>query len=284
MPEGIVPYPRWQGTLSDRSRVPVIIMNEVRRALQERWSLVALLLGLAWGFASIIEFYNLREAGAGVHDYEGMVAMLRQLLWFSLGVGAAVGGPMLLDDQRVSALELYLSRAVTPIGYLTGKVAALTALTTLVVFLPAMALWGASFVFYDSRPDNWGWAIFPLLGFSLMWGLMVTGLALGFSSVGRSSAGAALVLFGGFATLEYLVDPPGILQRVATITSLTEDARWAILSPFSAVEGQLGWLLSIESPHIFPYWWGLLVWGALTGLGWAMVAWKHPRARGDERA
>lgn len=283
MPEGVLPYPRWEGDLSPRSRVPVIVWNEVRSALRNRWSLAALTLGIAWGFASIIEFYNLRGGGADVHDWAGFLAMHAQLLWFSLGLAAALGGPTLMDDSRLGALDLYLARSVTTKEYLVGKVGALVALSTLLIFVPAFVYWASSYVFYDGRPDGWLWALGPSLLFSLIWGLMVSGLALGFSAASRSASGAALLLFGGFSVLAYLVDPPGLLQRVATITALTDDPRWAVMSPFTAMEAQSTWLFPDGADAAFPYWWGLIYLGALTLLGWGLLAWRHPRVHGAGR-
>lgn len=284
MPEGIQPYPRWEGTLSPRSRIAVIISNEIRRALWDRWSMFAIILGVGWGFASIIEFYQLREAGTGIHGYDGLVAMLRQLMWFSLAAAAAVGGPMLLDDTRSNALELYMSRRVSVQGYLIAKILGLGALTVGLMLVPGVVYWAASYVLYDGRPETWGSALLPIIGVSLAWGIMVSGLALGFSAVGRSTAGAALALLGGFVVLDLLVDPPGILQRVATITALTENPDWSILSPFSSVESLMGPLFDIDPIHTFPLSWGIGVWLALTAVGWGLVAWRHPRPKGLEVA
>lgn len=283
MPEGVLPYPRWEGTLTPKSRIPVVVGNELRIALRNYWSLAALALGIAWGFASIIEFYNAAETATGAHSYAGFLAMHEQLLWFALGVAAALGGPALLEDARLGAPDLYLARSVTRGEYLAGKVLALVGLTTAVIFIPALVFWASSYVFYDARPEGWALAIFSSLAFALLWGIVVSGLALGFSSVARSASGAALLLFGGFAVLAYLVDPPALVQRVATITALTEDARWAILSPFAAMEAQQGWLFPVDAPHGFPYWWGLAYLGVLTLIGWGLLAWRHPRTRGAGR-
>ncbi len=282
MPEGVLPYPRWEGSTSDRSRIPVMIGNEIRRALWDRWSMIALVVGVGWGLASIIEFYQLRELGNATHDYEGLIAMLRQLMWFSLAAAAAVGGPMLLDDSKTNALELYLSRSVTTKEYLLSKILGLGALTVGLLLIPSVLYWGASYVFYDERPDTWGRALLPILGVSFAWGVMVSGLALGFSAMARSAAGAALVLLGGFVTLDLLVDPPGILQRVATITQLTEDTRFAIISPFSSVEAMMGPLFDTDPIHTFPLSWGIGAWALLTAIGWTLVAWKHPQPKGME--
>ncbi|MBW3582197.1 MAG: ABC transporter permease [Euryarchaeota archaeon] len=282
MADGVTPYPAWDGTLSNKSRLGVITANEVRLAFRNTWSMIAIGLGLAWGFASIIEFYQIRQGGAAIHGWDGFTSMLDQLLWFALFVAATVGGPTLLEDARGGALELYLSRSVNRFEYLGGKVLAVLLLTTLIVALPAVVYWGASYVFYEEHPENWAMAPLGAFGYALMWGLMASGLALGLSSVGRSASGAALGLLGGFAALAFIVDPPGIFAGMAPLPELTADLRYTVLSPFAAFEQQKEWLFDLAAPHAFPYWWGLVYWAALTVLGWLLVAFRHPRARGEE--
>lgn len=282
MADGLHPYPRFQGRLATGSRLAVLVEQEVRAVLRSRWGVLALALGLTWGVASIIEFQQLRQSGLGSHDGQGFLDMLDQLLWFALAVAATVGGPALLSDARSGALELYFSRAVTRVEYVAGKVLSLVALTTLTILLPAIAYWVSSFVFYESHPDWWSRALPGAFLYALLWGLLAAGLALGASAVSRSTGAAALVLLGAFATLEFLVDPPLLLQRVATVTALTERTEAAVLSPFSWLKAQEGWLFGVDSTPAFPAWWGLVGWGLLTVLGWALVLWRHPRARGEE--
>ena len=282
MTGGLHPYPRFQGELATRSRLGVLVEQELRAVLRSRWGASVLLLGVAWGVASIIELQQLREVSGATHDGRGFLDMLGQLLWFSLAVAATAGGPALLEDARSGALELYFSRAVTRHEYVAGKVLALLALTTLTVLLPALAYWGASHVFYEGHPGWWARALPGAALVALLWGLMVSGLALGASALARSTGAVALVLLGAFATLDLLVDPPALLQRVATVTALTERTEAAVLSPFTWMEAQEGWLFGLDRAPDFPFWWGLLGLGALTVLGWALVLWRHPKARGED--
>lgn len=275
LPEGVASYPRWDGPLKQGSLFGTVAAQEVRRAVRGTWSLLALGGGLAWGFASVVELYQNRNAGDTTFTKDGLLDMLHQLRWFSLAVAATVGGPTLLEDARRGALELYLSRAVTAFDYIAGKVVAVVGLTTLTMFLPAVAYFLASFIFFDKQPPGWSTILGGALLYSLLWGLLVSGLALGLSSVGRNSIGTILILFGGFAGLDIIVGQ--------LLAGLTGDPQWQVLSPFAALEQQSQWIFGVAPKYKFPYYWGLLEWAILFVFGWALLVWRHPRIRGEER-
>lgn len=275
LPEGVATYPRWDGPLKQGSLFGIVAAQEVRRAFRGTWSLLAIGGGLAWGFASVVELYQNRNAGDTEFTKDGMLAMLHQLRWFSLAVAALVGGPTLLEDARRGALELYLSRAVTAFDYITGKVVAVVGLSTLTMFVPALAYYVTSFVFFDKQPEGWNTILGGALLYSLLWGLIVSGLALGLSSVGRNSIGTILILFGGFAGLDIIVGQ--------LLSGLTGDEKWQVLSPFASLEQQSKWIFDVAPEYRFPYYWGLLELAVLFVLGWALLAWRHPRIRGEER-
>lgn len=275
LPEGVAAYPRWDGPLKQGSLFGTVAAQEVRRAVRGTWSLLALGGGLAWGFASVVELYQNRNAGDTTFTKDGLLAMLHQLRWFALAVAATVGGPTLLEDARRGALELYLSRAVTAFDYIAGKVVAVVGLTTLTMFLPALAYFLASFIFFDKQPPGWSTILGGALLYSLMWGLLVSGLALGLSSVGRNSIGTILILFGSFAGLDIIVGK--------LLAGLTGDEQWQVLSPFAALEQQSKWIFGVAAKYKFPYYWGLLEWAVLFVLGWSLLVWRRPRIRGEER-
>lgn len=275
LPEGVASYPRWDGPLKQGSLFATVAAQEVRRAIRGTWSLLSLGGGLAWGFASVVQLYQERNAGDTTFTKDAMLAMLHQLRWFALAVAATVGGPTLLEDARRGALELYLSRAVTALDYLAGKVVAVVGLTTFTMFAPAVAYYLASFVFFDKQPPGWNTILGGALLYSLMWALLVSGLALGLSSVGRNSIGTILILFGGFAGLDIIVGK--------LLSGLTGDEQWQVLSPFAALEQQSKWIFGAEATYEFPYYWGLLEWAVLLALGWSLLAWRRPRIRGEER-
>lgn len=278
MPEGVSNYPRWDGQLRSGGGWIAVARGQVRQALRSTWARLAILLGLAWGIASIVQTYQFRQDGIEMHELQWFLDMMHQLRWFVLGVAAAVGGPALMEDARRGALELYLARGVDRAGYLLGKCIALLALTTFVMLAPALVYFGSVYLFYDDHPDGWTRALLGALLYSLQWAILVSGLALGLSAISRSSRAAALFLFGGFVGLDIVIG--GLL------TGLTENADLAVISPFAANAQLTDWWfglsgLEIPLPHAFPVWWGAIAWLALSVAGWAMFAWRHPRVRGD---
>ncbi len=277
LPEGVTPYPRWRGRLAPGERWAVVASEEVRRALQGRWSLMAILLGFGWGAASIIEVAQMRQSVVETHDAAWFVDMLQQLRWFALAVAAAIGAPTLLEDSRRGALELYLTRNLTSRGYLLGKAAAVLGLTTITLLGPAILYYLATLLFYDTHPDNWhATAVLYGAAYSIAWGAMVAGLALGLSCVGRSSRAAILLLFGGFVGMHIVVSQ--------LLSGLTGNENLAILSPFSGFDAMTPWLFEGSLETVVPGWWGAVQWGVLTLIGWGLVAWRRPRVRGEEVA
>ncbi len=277
MPEGVTPYPRWGGRLAPGERWAVVATEEVRRAFQGRWSLMAILLGFGWGAASIIEVAQLRQTQIATHDASWFVEMLQQLRWFGLAVAATIGTPSLLEDSRRGALELYLTRNLTSRGYLLGKAAAVLGLTTITMLGPAILYYLATLAFYDEHPAQWHATAVVYGGlYSIAWGAMVTGLALGLSCIGRSSRAAILLLLGGFVGMHIVVSQ--------LLSGLTGNEKLAILSPFSGFDAMTPWLFEGTVESVLPGWWGAIQWGLLTVLGWGLVAWRRPRVRGEEVA
>lgn len=285
MPDDLAPYPRFEGRLSAAPRFWVMFEEAVRTAFRAPWALTALGLALAWGAASIIEFQGVRQAsGTSAHTGEGFLALLDQLPWFALGVAAAVGGPALVDDIRSGALELYLSRSVGRAEYLGTKAATVLALTTFSIFVPALAYWLSSFVFYEGHPDWWGQALLGAAGISLLWGAVASGLALGLSAVSRGTAAPALILLGAFAAIDYIVDPIALTQRMSALTTLTGDPRAAAVSPFEWLNAQQHAFLGLDTTAPFPAWWGIVGLATLALVGWGLMLWRGPRPRGDDDA
>ncbi len=278
MPEGVTPYPRWGGALATGERWSVVAAEELQRAFRNTWSFLAILAGLAWGLASVIEVAQLKETGITVHDPAGYVDMLQQLRLFALAVAVVVGAPTLLEDARRGALELYLTRNLTSRGYIMGKAAAVMGLTTLTMLGPVILYYIATLMFYDQHPDNWhATAVAYGALYSIAWCAMVTGLALGLSCISRSTRAAILILLGGFVGLHILVND--------LLAALTNNEQLAVVSPFSAFDAMAPWLFkdAIEAPA-FPALWGAVAWVALTVLGWTLVALRRPRVRGEEVA
>lgn len=266
-------YQRWTGTLSPKSRVVVIAGDEVRRVAVNTWSLLAVGAGLAWGLASAIELYQIKQAGEATHDIAGFLDMLGQLQWFVVVAAALVGTPMLLEDARRGALELYLSRSVTRFQHVAGKAVALVALTALMFVVPILLYTLGAYVFFDQQPARWTTAPWAGVAYGLLWALFASGLALGMSCLARNSRAAALALIGALVVLH--------VTATNLLPGLTEATWPRILSPFNAMQAVQPWLWRQAPPGDFPAWWGLTEILALTALGWGLVWRHHPRLRGE---
>lgn len=272
MPEGVTPYPRWDGTLSRRQPAGAIIGEVVRDAFQQRWSLLILLASVAWGASSIIEVLQFRQEGFTEHRLDWFLSMLDQLRWFAVAAAAAIGAPAILDDVRSGALELYFTRGVSPWVYLVSKSLAVTLLTTAVMVVPAIVYYGAVYLLFDQHPPGWDTALAGGLAYGLLWGLVLSGLALGLSAAARTARGSVLLLLGTFAGLEVFV--------AQLLGGLTGDPRIQVVSPFKAFEQLQTWLFDVEPTHAFPAWWSLVAVGAMLVAGWALLAWRRPQVRG----
>lgn len=273
MPEGVVAYRRWGGQVETGPRWPVLVAHELRLAWHGRWSLLAVAAGLAWGLASVIELVQGRDVADAAWVLDAYTAMLHQLRWAAVAAAVVIGAPMVLEDLRSGALELYLTRGLTRHTYLLGKAAALLILTTATMALPALMYYAASLAFYDAMPASWHLHAAYGLIYSLLWGLLVSGIALGASCALRSTAGAVLTVAGIFAGLDIVV------RRL--IGALTENPKIAVASPFAAAEQASTWLWPGPPPFEFPALWGFAAWLALTLLGWGLAIARNPHPRGD---
>ena len=270
MSNAVTGYPRWEGQLSRMPPLWSIAVQEVRRAYNDQWVRAALILAFGWAVISIMPYFN-GPARLSVAAFELFLGFIR---WAALGVAAIMAGTALLDDHKKGALELYLSRSVTPWSYLAGKVVAVFGLTFLTIFGPALIFYGASFLGIEERPEGWAWVILGAAGYAAIRALVVTGLGLGVSNLVRSSRSASILLFAGVASLDIIL---GSILGAITDTDLLR-----VVSPMTSLEQQSTWLFGSEAPFAFPWWWGLIALGIYAAIGWMLVYTRRPRVRGVE--
>lgn len=273
MTEGVTPYTRFTGTFSSASRLGVVVEGELQRVLRSTWGLVAVLAGVAVGVAFIGQLLEFRQAGRP-HEMASVVTMLGWLLWSSLAVSAVTGATALLLDKQHGALELYFTRSLTPGEYLTGKCLAQFSLAAGVVFVPALAYFAIAFLLFGEHPEGWAMVLPVAAAVAVGWGLLVTGLALGISAVGRSVAGAVVLLLGAFAVVEV------VLWRL--VEALTDNIYVALISPMAVTRQLTAWMLGQPLPHEFEVVWAAAVWLVLVLVGWGLLFWRRPRVRGAE--
>lgn len=283
MPEGVHPYPRWEGNLRRGPAMFTIAAQEIQRAYLNVWSRTALSVAFLYVVIWLGQLWAQKSGdGSNVHTMSNFLTFLGLLRWAALAVAASMAGPALLEDSRRGALELYLSRAVTRADYLAGKVLAVIGLTWLTLSGPALLYYGAAWMLFEKMPDTWNWAPLTALGYGLLWALVVAGAGLGLSCLARSSRAASILLFGGVAAADIVL--------ASLLSGVTNNPDLLVLSPFNAVSMQLDWLLPDFKRSLLPaiadvtleWWWGLVTLGVVGGLGWVAVALRHPRLPGVE--
>lgn len=276
MPEGVTGYPRWQGALTGPPAFLVIATEDARRAARGMWGQVALLLAFLMPVIFLIQVNSLAgsRGAAAAHTWDNFSLLLGQMRWFTLAVAAIMAGTALLDDHRRGALELYFGRGVSRREYLAGKVLAVFG-TTYGAFVGGTLLYIlGSYMLISAQPTGWERAFPGTLVYGLIWAALVSGLGLGLSCVARSARGATLLLFGGFAVADVFV--ASLLQGITN----TDAAQ--LLSPFSAMALQSGWLFGQPDPNLtLDPMWGLVLLVVLIAVGWGLVLWKQPRLAGE---
>ncbi|HUR69616.1 MAG TPA: ABC transporter permease subunit [Candidatus Thermoplasmatota archaeon] len=271
-PEAVTGYPKWTGQLSRAPRVWSIVMQEIRRAVNDQWARSALILAFGFAVITLGQMYAIVQTRPSFHSKAQFLSFLGLLRWAALGVAAVMAGGALLDDDKKGALELYLSRAVTRWSYLTGKVLAVLALTFATIFGPALVYYLGAFVLFKTQPEGWAWVILGAAGFAAIWSIVVAGLGLGISCLVRSSRAASIILFAGIAGMDI------VLGKL--LSGITKSDTVKVLSPMSDMDQQGTWLFQIDPPLGFPWWQGAVALLVLAILGWSLVWLRHPRIRG----
>ena len=121
-----------------------------------------------------------------------------QLLWFIV-LGIYPGTGLISNDLHWNAIQLYLSKPLTKLDYVIGKLAIICTFLLGVTLVPGLLLFGVELAFSSDLDFifNYWWLPFSVIGFSitasLSWGMIVLAL----SSLSKSSrfAGVMLIAF-----------------------------------------------------------------------------------------
>ncbi|HZL98880.1 MAG TPA: ABC transporter permease subunit [Planctomycetota bacterium] len=228
-------YSRWKG---DRSRpvaaFAVILRAGLRRSMsilfRRKLPALAMLLGaygmfvFALGFL-IVKHYVMTNAGAFPEAHEFLQndevaqvfsAQADKVYWYMLQMQAIfvvltcvlLGAPLIAEDRRSNALELYFSRPVSISQYLLGKLAIIGTLIAAVTVIPAALL-----LFFDASLTAGDpaalWPKLKLLGRTLLAGAVLVAipslLILAASSLTERARNAAILFMAFVVMLELVV-------------------------------------------------------------------------------
>jgi ABC-2 type transport system permease protein len=125
-------------------------------------------------------------------------------LGFALLVSVFGGAGLIANDLRTGAILVYLSRPLTRVDYILGKLSALLALNLFVTLAPALMLW---VVAVSLAPEQFAtlkllWLPAAIVLHALVIGLAMGLMALAVSSLSKSARVAGLAFAGLFIGLE----------------------------------------------------------------------------------
>jgi len=252
----------------------VIARQQIRTVLTQKRYLALLLIAWIPFVARVVQIYlaaNFQQAQFLATSKELFRGFLDQqgLFVFLLIVGASGA---IADDRRANALQVYLSKPLTRVEYITGKLFAPFAFVLGVTLLPALLLLVVHVAFAGSLTFvTQNLYLLPaILLYSVALALVGTFTMVALSSLSKSRRFTALTFTGlfFFTTAMYQA-----LQRI------TGSQLWALMSPRDLLSVIGDAAFRIPGQRAVPLWAALLAVVVIIGLSVAVL---EKRIRGVE--
>ena len=186
-------YRRYGGVRTPAGRAWSVIAKAGIRTLISKRAFIGLLL-LSWVpfLVRAVQIYaatNLPQASFLTPDAKMFRQFLEQQQVFLFFITVYAGSGLIASDRRANALQIYLSKPLTRMEYIFGKMAILMAFLLLVTWVPAVLLLITQIMFSGSFKffvDNL--FLFPAITvFSLIQVVTVAAAMLALSSLSKSS-------------------------------------------------------------------------------------------------
>src|SRR5438094_5638071 len=201
-------YRRYGGDKAPRGQAWVVIArNGIRHMLGKRAFLGLLLLSWFPFFVRAVQIYaaaNLPQARFLALTGETFRQFLDQQQIFVFFITVYVGAGLIANDRRANALQIYLSKPLSRVEYVFGKLAILMAFLLLVTWVPAIVLLLVQMAFAGNVSFlTRNVFLFPAITvFSFLEVIMVSATMLALSSLSNSSRYvgvmyAAVMFFSG---------------------------------------------------------------------------------------
>jgi ABC-2 type transport system permease protein len=171
---------------------------------------------------------------------------LNQQEVFIFIVSIVIGSGLIADDKRANALQIYLSKPLTRLEYIVGKLTTLAAVLTFVTWLPAMLLLVLQMLFAGSTKflaDH----LFLIPAITLFAGVQVfvsSFAMLALSSLSKSRRFVAMMYAG------ILFFTAAMYQALRQITGSTA---WAAISPRDTMNVIADGIFRIQGPRALPF-------------------------------
>jgi ABC-2 type transport system permease protein len=187
---------------------------------------------------------------------------LTQQLFFAFVIAIYAGSGLISNDLKANALQIYLSKPITRLDYVIGKLGVVAFFLSLPTLVPGLLLFVLAVVFHSNLgflQQNY-WVAGSILMYSLVIILTYSLVMLALSSLSKSSRFAGI----GFAALFFFSQIVyGILSHILRTTRVA----WVSLTNNLT---QLGDFLFAAAPlYSSPAWVsGLVIFGLMAGSAW----------------
>ena len=226
----------------------VIARAGMMERLRERRFLALLLFAWAPFVVRAVQLYvsaNFAQAGFLAATPETFREFLDQQSIFVFIVTAYVGAGLIANDRRANALQIYLSKPLTRVEYVTGKLVTLAVFLVGVTFLPAILLLFLQMMFAGSMTfilENL-FLIPAITLFSLIQVFVSAFAMLALSSLSKSRRFVAIMYAGivFFTAAMY-----------QALTAITGSRAWAWISPEDTLDIVADSIFRIPNPPAMP--------------------------------
>ncbi len=221
-------YRRYGGGRAPRGRGWAVIAGAGIRTLLGRRTFLGLLL-LAWlpFFVRAVQFYaaaNLPQAAMLAPSAQTFRSFFEQQSIFVFFITVYVGAGLIANDRRANALQIYLSKPLTRVEYVFGKLTVLLTFLLLVTWVPAILLlvvqimFAGNFTFLANNVY-----LFPAITvLSLVEALAVSSTMLALSSLSNSARYVGIL----YAALIFFTE-----ALYGVLTVVTGNSRLSWMSP-----------------------------------------------------
>jgi len=252
----------------------VIARQQIRTVLSQKRYLILLLLAWVPFVGRVVQIYlaaNFQQASFLATSAQLFRGFLDQqgLFVFLLIVGASGA---IADDRRANALQVYLSKPLTRVEYIAGKLFAPLAFVLGVTLLPALLLLVVHVAFSGSLTfvvQNL-YLLPAIVLYSVTLGMLGTFTMVALSSLSKSRRFTALTYTGLFFFTSALYQ---------ALRNITGSRLWALMSPRDLIEVIGDAAFRMPGQRALPLWAALLGVTAMVG---ASVLVLERRIRGVE--
>jgi ABC-2 type transport system permease protein len=256
-------YRRYAGTRAPHGRTWLVIAREgVRTRLRQRRFLALLLLAWLPFVVRAVQMYlaaNVPQMKLLAPTPDMFRSFLEQQGVFVFFITIFVGAGIIANDRRANALQIYLSKPLTRVEYVAGKLATLLVFLIEVTWLPAMMLlvlqvaFAGSFAFLGQNL----FLVPAITLYSAIQALVTAFAILALSSLSKSGRFVALM----YAGLIFFTQATSQVLRRITGTSA-----WVLISPGDLLEVISASIFRVNGTQPIPLPLAVLVVVALVGL------------------